>query len=93
MLIATAKIRLFAPWVHTLKEKRMVVKSLLAKIHNQFNVSASEVEEQDIHQIIVLGIAGIAANHAQGDSILDHVLRFVEGATEAEVTAVEREIL
>ena len=44
------KIKLYAPWVHSLKEKRMVVKSLLAKIRNKFQVSVAEVEAQDVHQ-------------------------------------------
>ena len=50
MKIAVLKIRLYAPWVHSLKEKRMIIKSLLAKIRNKFQVSAAEVEEQDVLQ-------------------------------------------
>ena len=42
MKIAAVTIRLYAPWVHSLKEKRMIVKSLVAKIQNQFHVSAAE---------------------------------------------------
>ena len=68
MMILTITIKLHAPWVHSLKEKRMVVKSLLAKLQNKFNVSVAELDEQDIHQIIVLGLAGIVANNAQADS-------------------------
>lgn len=92
MLIACAEIRLYAPWVHSLKEKRMEVKSLIAKIQNKFHVSAAEVGENDSHQIIVLGVAGIAGNTAQGDSILDHIIQFIEGNTEAEITNIEREV-
>lgn len=93
MFIAAAKITLNLPWVHSLKEKRMVVKSLLAKVRNQFNVSAAEVDEQDIHQIAVLGFAGIAGDRAQADSIIDHVLNFIEDNTEGEVVGVEREVI
>ena len=53
MLILSLKIKLHAPWVHSLKEKRMVVKSLLSKMRNKFNVAVAEVGEQDIHQTIV----------------------------------------
>lgn len=42
--VLVLKIKLYAPWVHSLKEKRMVVKSLLAKIRNKFQVSVAEVE-------------------------------------------------
>ena len=48
--VLVLKIKLYAPWVHSLKEKRMVVKSLLAKIRNKFQVSVAEVEAQDVHQ-------------------------------------------
>ncbi len=92
MQIATAEIRLFIPWVHSLKEKRMVLKSLLDRMRAKFNVSAAEVAEQDIHQIAVLGVAAIAGDSAQADSILDTIIRFIEGATEAEITAVSREM-
>ena len=51
--IAVLTIKLHAPWVHSLKEKRMIVKSVVAKIQNKFQVSAAEVEDQDIHQSIV----------------------------------------
>lgn len=93
MIIATAVIKLHMPWVHSLKEKRMVVKSLCAKVRNQFNVSIAETDEQDIHQIAVLGFAGIAGDRAQADSIVDHVLNFIEGNTEGEVISISREII
>ncbi len=92
MMIGTLEIRLYAPWVHSLKEKRMIVKSLTAKIRNRFNVSVAEVENQDLHQSIVLGIACVAGNHAHADSIMDHVISFTEESTEAEIVGVSREI-
>jgi len=91
MLIATLTIRLRVPWVHSLKEKRMIAKSITAKIRNQFNVSVAEIEDQDIHQSIVLGIACIAGDTAHADSIVDHVLDFVERNTEAEIVDIGRE--
>ena len=56
MRIAVMTFRLRASWVHSLKEKRMIVKSLTAKLQNRFHVSAAETDEQDTHQIIVIGI-------------------------------------
>ena len=78
--------------MHSLKEKRVVVKSLLAKLRNKFNVSAAEVDEQDIHQIIVIGLAAVAAHQAQADSIQEEIERFVAQNTEAGILDVEREI-
>lgn len=93
MIIATTIIKIHLPWVHSLKEKRMVVKSICAKVKNKFNLSIAEVDEQDIHQIAVLGIAGVAGDRAQADSMIDHVLDFIEASTEGEIVSVEREII
>lgn len=41
--VLVLKIKLYAPWVHSLKEKQMVVKSLLAKIRNKLQ-SCGEIE-------------------------------------------------
>ena len=90
--VAVMELRLYAPWVHSLKEKRMVVKSLLGKIRSRYAVSAAETGEQDIHQTLVIGVAGIVAHAAQADSMLDDILAFVESSTEAGIVSVEREI-
>ena len=86
------KIKLYTPWVHSLKEKRMVVKSLLAKIRNKFQVSVAEVEMQDVHQTIVIAVAAIASHQAQADSMEEEILKFVERSTEAEIVESETEI-
>jgi uncharacterized protein YlxP (DUF503 family) len=91
MIISAMTIKLHAPWVHSLKEKRMVVQSIINKAKNKFNISIAEVDEMDIHQIIVIGIACVTNSTSHGDSVLNEVLRFIEGNTEAEVTDVEHE--
>ena len=90
--VAVMELRLCAPWVHSLKEKRMVVKSLLGKIRSRYAVSAAETGEQDIYQMIVIGVAAIVAHAAQADRLMDDILAFVESSTEAEIVSVEREI-
>ncbi len=92
MNIATMTFRLHAPWVHSLKEKRMIVKSIIAKLQNKFHVSASEIDEQDIHQIIVIGVAFIVPHNALADSIMDEISVFVEENTEAEILDEMREM-
>ena len=92
MRIAAMTFRLHAPWVHSLKEKRMIVKSLIAKLQNKFHVSAAEIDEQDIHQIIVIGIAAIVPHNAMADSLLDEISLFVEENTEAGILDEMREI-
>ena len=92
MRIAAMTFRLHAPWGHSLKEKRMIVKSLVAKLQNRFHVSAAEVSEQDTHQIIVIGIAAIVPHNAFADGLMDEISQFVEENTEAEILDERREI-
>ena len=92
MIIAAMTFRLHAPWVHSLKEKRMVVKSLITQLQNKFHVSAAEVDEQDIHQIIVIGVAAVVPHHALADSLMEEVSQFVETATDAQILEETREI-
>lgn len=92
MEIATITFRLHAPCVHSLKEKRMIVKSITAKIQNKFHISAAEIDEQDVHQIIVIGVVGIVPYNAMADSLMDEISSFVEENTEAEILDEFREI-
>ncbi len=93
MIVGTMLIELHAPWVHSLKEKRMIVKSICGKAGNKFNISIAEVDKQDRHQAIVLGISCVTDETAHANSILDNVLNFIEEHTEAEVISVYRELL
>ncbi|MBR0407931.1 MAG: DUF503 domain-containing protein [Clostridia bacterium] len=92
MIIAAMIFRLRAPWVHSLKEKRMIVKSLVAQLQNRFHVSAAEIDAQDIHQIIVLGLAAVVPHNALADSLMDEISQFMETATDAELVEETREI-
>ena len=92
MKIAAMAFRLRAPWVHSLKEKRMIVKSLTAQLQNRFHVSAAETDEQDTHQIIVIGVAAVVPHHALADSVMEEISRFVEDNCEAEILRETREI-
>ena len=92
MKIAAMTFRLHAPWVHSLKEKRMIVKSLISRLQNRFHVSAAEIDEQDTHQIIVIGVAAIVPHNAMADSLMEGISLFMEENTEAEIINEEREI-
>lgn len=93
MVIGAVRITIHAPWVHSLKEKRMVVKSLCAKVKNKFNASIAEVDAQDVHQTIILGFACVTQDSAHADSICDTIINFIESNTEGSIQGIEREIL
>ena len=70
----------------------MIVKSLIARLQNKYHVSAAEVDEQDTHKIIVIGVAAIVPHNAMADSLMDDISLFIEENTEAEIIDEEREI-
>ena len=92
MNIAAMTFRLRATWVRNLKEKRMIVKSLVTQLQNRFHVSAAEIDEQDTHQIIVIGVAAIVPHSAMADSLMEDISVFVEENCEAEILEETREI-
>ena len=92
MIVGTVEIKLYAPWISSLKEKRMIVKSLIARTRNKFNVSIAEIAEQDTHQTIILGVACATSSVSQADSIVDHVIDLIESCTEAEIIQLDREM-
>ena len=61
-------------------------------MQNRYHVSAAELDEQDTHQIIVIGIVAIVPHNAMADSSMEDISHFVESNTEAEVIDEEREI-
>lgn len=91
MKVLLMKITLRASWVHSLKEKRMVVKSIVQKLKNKFNLSVAEVADQDIHQIIVIGIAAVCGSSAQVDSTMENIINFAEVNTDAEIINIQRD--
>lgn len=90
--VAVVSFRLYAPWAHSLKEKRVIVQSLITKLQNRFHVSASEIAEQDTHQIIAIAAAAIVPHAAMADSLMDQISLFVEENTEAQLIEETREI-
>lgn len=92
MRVIILKVKLRANWVHSLKEKRMIVKSIIAKLKNKFNISVSEVDNQDIHQSIVIGVSAIALESKQADSIIENVIASIEENTDAEIIDIEESV-
>ncbi|CED94439.1 Protein of unknown function (DUF503) [Romboutsia ilealis] len=92
MRIIVMKVTLRADWAHSLKEKRMVVKSIIAKLQNKFNISVGEIENQDIHNLITIGIASIALDAKVCDSTIEHIIDYIEDITDAEIINIEQEI-
>ena len=71
MHVGIATVQLEVTDAMTLKDKRQVVRSLLARIRNTFNVSAAEVGDLNSHTLATLGIAAVANEQAyvQGHAV------------------------
>jgi uncharacterized protein YlxP (DUF503 family) len=91
MIIGACKLSLHLPTCHSLKDKRQIIKSIMARVRNQFEVAMAEVEEQDRWQIAQLGVSYVSNNHQHAEEVLNHVLRFIE-ATRPDVEITDSEI-
>jgi len=60
MIVGTVRIRLALREAHSLKDKRRILSSLKDRLRNNFNVSVSEVDDQDMIQSATLGIAQVS---------------------------------
>ncbi|MBQ8942630.1 MAG: DUF503 domain-containing protein [Firmicutes bacterium] len=93
MVIGCCILRFSAEWVTSLKEKRMVVKSLVEKTKHKFNISAAEVDSQDVHQTIVIGIACVSNDAVHANQMIDTVVDFMEYSTDAVLENTDTQII
>ena len=93
MIIGTCIIDLGIPWSESLKDKRMVVKSILSKVRNKFNVSAAEIDNQDMIKTATIGIACVSNEKAHANSIIDNAINFIESNTDASLENITLEII
>jgi hypothetical protein len=74
MVIGSLLLELHLPTAHSLKEKRSIVKSILQRLRNEFNVSTAEVGEQDRWLIAQLGVACVSSNRRYAEEQLQAVV-------------------
>jgi uncharacterized protein YlxP (DUF503 family) len=79
--------------VHSLKEKRSVVRPLIAELKRRFDVSVVEADFQDQYRRTIIGAGLVAADRAHLVEVLDAVERFVAARPELELlSARQREL-
>lgn len=93
MKILLMRLELRAEWVQSLKEKRMIVLSLTKRISNKFNVSVAEVDYQDIHEQICIGISAVGTTKDILYYLKEKIIDFVEDSTDAELIKIEEEVM
>jgi hypothetical protein len=93
MVLAYAVFDLHLPGCRGLKEKRMIVRSLKARIRNEFEVSAAEVGSQDLLERAELGVAAVGPDQAPLDALLQNILSFVEQNLDGELLNYRNEFI
>ena len=78
---------------HSLKQKRSVMKRLLAKLRKDFNVAVTELDFHDLWQRTKIGIVTISTNRNHTVQIIQEVLQAIDSFPELERTITDLEHL
>ncbi len=76
--------------VHSLKQKRSVIRPVIAELHRKLAVSAAETAVQDLHRRSGIGVAVVAADRAHVIDVLDNAERMVAARPEVELLSTRR---
>jgi uncharacterized protein len=90
MTVGIARLALYLPASHSLKEKRMVLRRIKALVRDKFNAAIAEVGQNDLWQRADIGVVVVGNERAFAESSLDEIIRFVRG--HVDVTNVEHEL-
>ncbi len=90
--VGALRLRLQLPESGSLKDKRQVVKSVLARLQNEFRVAAAEVGELDRWQVAEIAVVVVGNEARHVDEVLARAMSFVErGWPELPLLDVETE--
>jgi len=78
MRVAICLLELYIPGATSLKSKRRVIKSLIQRLRNRFNISVTEVGSQDLWQRSELGLAVVCHNGSGADKIIETIFSYVD---------------
>jgi uncharacterized protein YlxP (DUF503 family) len=78
MTVGVLTAELWIEGADSLKDKRQVLRSLIAHLRNAFNISVSEVADQDIWRRATIGIAVVTTDARHAGEVLDKVVDHIE---------------
>lgn len=93
MTIGLLTAELHIEEANSLKDKRQILKSLLAHLRSEFNISATEVGDHDIWRTAKVGIAVVATDAAFAHQVLDKVIGHIESNPRVDLGHSEIELL
>ncbi|NGO15001.1 DUF503 domain-containing protein [Streptomyces sp. HC44] len=92
MYVGTLSFDLLLGDVRSLKEKRSVVRPIVADLQRKFAVSAAEVGDQDLYRRAEIGLAMVSGDAGHLTEVLDRCERMVAGRPEVELLSVRRRL-
>ena len=93
MVIGVGMVAMRLHGNHSLKGKRKIVKSIIGRLQNTFNVSAAEVGANNMHQRAEIAFAFVGNDRRVINSKLDKALNLIEDLQLAEIIACDMEII
>ncbi|NLO41103.1 MAG: DUF503 domain-containing protein [Ruminiclostridium sp.] len=93
MVVGILIITLYIGGMTSLKDKRSVIKSILAKIKAKYNVSAAETGRQDEWNKCEMGFSCVSNEASHADSMLSSVVDFIEADPRVEITNIYTETI
>ena len=78
MLVVTCIVKLRLEGVSSLKEKRRILKSMLTRLPQHFNVAVAEVDYQDVWQTAVIGLVTVGNDDGYLHGLLEKAIAWIE---------------
>ncbi|OEU91365.1 DUF503 domain-containing protein [Streptomyces oceani] len=92
MYVGTLSFDLLLGDVHSLKQKRSVIRPIIAELQRKHAVSVAEVGDQQLYRRSEVGLAVVSGDPAQVTDVLDRCERLVAARPEVELLAVRRRL-
>jgi hypothetical protein len=93
MVVGVCRLVLGLPGVDSLKGKRSIVRRLIDRVRHRFNAAVAEVASLDAHRRAVLGFAVVSNDARHANAMVDTIVAYVSGASEALILDRTMEIL
>ena len=91
MSVGVCRLKIHIPGSRSLKDKRSVVKSLIARLRQQFNLSVAEVDDHELWQIATISLACVSNRNDRVDEVLSAAISLI-GRDFPTIEIVEKEI-
>jgi len=91
MTVLSAKLTFYIPHAESLKDKRMITRRLIDKTAHKYNAAVAEVDTQEAHQTLTIGIAVISGEFTHAENMLEDIIRYIERNADAELISLDKD--